>query len=90
MNSYEFTEEFKTELSEQNETLAKEFIQLGGVPALSQEITVFGQTYEGFEVIDKLTALETTMTEDGQKIPVEDIMIESIEIGTYNKAEADK
>ena len=35
-------------------------------------------------VIDKLTSLEITDSEDGTKIPVEDIMIETIEIGTYS------
>lgn len=91
LNSSEFTDELKTQLRETNEddtTLADAFIELGGVPALSQKVTVFGQTYEGFDVIEKLTSLETTTTDDGLKIPVEDIMIKTIEIGEYSEATA--
>lgn len=86
LNSSEFTDELKEQLleSDENTTLAEEFIELGGVPALSQEITVFGQTYEGYDIIEKLTSLEVEKTEDGLNIPVEDIMIETIEISTYS------
>lgn len=86
LNSVEFTEDLKKELleSDKNTTLAEAFIEYGGCPSLSQKITIFGQTYEGFDVIDKLTSLEITDSEDGTKIPVEDIMIETIEIGTYS------
>ena len=87
LNSVDFTEDFKNELleSDSNTVIAEAFIELGGVPALSQEITVFGQTYEGFDVIDKLTHLEYERDEEEEiKIPVEDIMIETIEIETYS------
>ena len=84
VNSSEFTDELKEQLAEQNQTLADEFIELGGIPAIAQKITVFGQTYEGFDVIDKLTSLEVDKTEDGLNIPIEDIMIETIEISTYS------
>ncbi len=93
LNSSEFTDELKKqliELSEDDTTLADAFIELGGVPALSQEVTVFGQTYEGFDVIDKLTSLETITSNDGLKNPVEDIMIEKIEIGTYSNTTTTK
>lgn len=91
LNSVEFTDDLKKELleSDENTTLAEAFIENGGVPNLSQQITVFGQTYEGFDVIDKLTSLEITDGEDGAKIPVDDVMIETIEIGTYSE-EKDK
>ncbi|MGN1480993.1 peptidylprolyl isomerase [Porcipelethomonas sp.] len=87
LNSIDFTDDFKKELreSDSNTLVADAFIELGGVPALSQEITVFGQTYEGFDVIDKLTSLKYEKDEEEDiKIPVEDIMIETIEIGTYS------
>lgn len=87
LNSSEFTDELKEQLlaSDENTVIADEFIKLGGVPALSQEVTVFGQTYEGFDVIDKLTSLEVTIMEDGLKSPQEDIKIETIEIGKYGE-----
>lgn len=88
LNSVEFTDEFKEELLETNKddtTIADAFIELGGVPNLSQQITVFGQTYEGFDVIEELTSLEVEEDSDETKIPVEDIMIETIDISTYGE-----
>lgn len=88
LNSVEFTDELKQELINTNKedtTVADTFIELGGVPNLSQRITVFGQTFEGFDVIDKLTALEVKEDEEETKIPVEDIKIKTIEISTYGK-----
>lgn len=88
LNSVEFTEDFKKELLETNKddtTVADAFIELGGVPNLSQQITVFGQTYEGFDVIDKLTDLEVEEDEEEVKIPVDDVMIKTIEISTYGE-----
>lgn len=88
LNSVDFTEDFKKELLETNKddtTVADAFIELGGVPNLSQQITVFGQTYEGFDVIEKLTDLEVEEDEEEIKIPVEDIMIKTIEISTYGE-----
>ena len=85
-----FSEEDKQTLKETNESVAEVFIEKGGVPNISQKITVFGQTYEGFDVIDKLTDLEVEIsTEDEErKIPVEDIMIKTIEIETYSQKES--
>lgn len=93
LNSVEFTDEFKQELLDTNKddtTVADAFIELGGVPNLSQRITVFGQTYEGFEVIDKLTDLEVEEDSEETKIPVEDIKIETIEISTYGEQNVEK
>ena len=64
--------------------LAQAFIDLGGIPNFSQQMTVIGQTYEGTEVIEKLSQLETE--ENGiYKIPKEDIMINSVKISKYTK-----
>lgn len=85
INSTDFTEDFKKSLleSDENTTIAEKFIEKGGIPALSQKITVFGQAYDGFDVIDKLTSLETRINEEELKIPVDDVMINKIEIGVY-------
>lgn len=92
LNSIEFTEEIKAELYASNEdtTIADAYIELGGVPALAQKITVFGQTYDGFDVIDKITSAATLTDDDEAHIPVEDIMIETIEIGTYGGEDVSK
>ena len=68
-----------------NEVKYDEFIKLGGVPALSQKITVFGQTYEGFDVIDKIVNVEVRIDDEELKVPVDDIMIKSVEIGVYGE-----
>ena len=86
LGSVDFTEDFKKELLDAGEdkTLANKFIELGGVPALSRRITVFGQIYDGEDVAQKLMQLETRDTEDGLKIPLENVKIKTVEIGTYS------
>lgn len=55
----------------------------GGTPSLDGGYTVFGQTVEGFEVLDKISSVETVMGPDGQmSSPVEDIIISSVTIHT--------
>jgi peptidyl-prolyl cis-trans isomerase B (cyclophilin B) len=90
LNSIEITDDIQEELIESNEAIAQVFIDQGGVPNLSQQITIFGQTYEGFDVIDALTSLEVDVdSEDSDiKVPKDDIMIETIEIGTYSSEES--
>lgn len=56
-----------------------EYINNGGYPSLDMGYTIFGQTYEGMDVVDAIAAVET----DSNDKPVEDVIIESIEIGTY-------
>lgn len=93
LNSVEFTDEFKQELLDTNKedtTVADAFIERGGVPNLSQKITVFGQTFEGFDVIDELTDLDVEEDEEETKVPVEDIMIETVEISTYGEQNVEK
>ena len=90
LNTMTFSEEDKQTLKETNESVAEVFIEKGGVPNISQKITVFGQAYEGFDVIDKLTDLEVEVSEEDEerKIPVEDITIETIEIETYSQKDS--
>lgn len=88
VNTIDFTEEVKQEILEvsENQDLANAFIEKGGVPNFSQQITVIGQTYKGFDVVEKLANLEAN--EMGvYKVPVEDVMINSITISTYSAEE---
>lgn len=88
LNTVEFTDEYKEELrnsNQGNETVVDAFIEMGGVPNLSQRITIFGQTFEGFDVIDKLTDLEVKEDEEQTKVPVEEVKIKTIEISTYGE-----
>jgi len=57
----------------------EEYLKNGGAPHLDSGYTIFGQVYEGMEVVDSIAAVET----DGNDKPKEDIIIENIEVGTY-------
>lgn len=57
----------------------KEFIKNGGSPWLTGGYTVFGQVYEGMEVVDEIAKTET----DGSDKPTKDVVIESIEVTEY-------
>ena len=88
INTVELTDEEKTELTENSavEGLGQAFAELGGIPNFSQQMTVIGQTYEGLDVIEALASLETS--DNGiYKIPVDDIMINSVVISTYSSGE---
>ncbi len=66
------------------EKVIDEYIENGGTPSLDLQYTVFGQVYEGMEVVDAIAAVEKTTGGDGaESKPVEDIIIESVEVGTY-------
>lgn len=55
----------------------------GGVPFLDGGYTVFGQTVDGFDVIDKISAVEVAVNAGGEESqPVEDIIIETVVIMT--------
>lgn len=57
--------------------LLEQYKNYGGYLSLYQQYTVFGQVYEGMEIVDKIASVET---DEGDK-PVEDVVIESIEVG---------
>lgn len=53
----------------------------GGVPFLDGGYTVFGQTVEGFDVLDKISSVETVEGSDGaMSKPKTDIIISSVKI----------
>lgn len=59
---------------------------LGGTPFLDFGYTVFGQVFEGMEVVDSIAAVETKESSNGEKsVPVSDVIIEKAEIAIYNK-----
>ena len=60
---------FPTEITEA-------YKELGGTPWLDFRHTVFGQVFEGMEVVDKIAETEV----DGGDKPVNDVVIEAIEI----------
>ena len=52
------------------------YAELGGTPWLDFRHTVFGQVYEGMDIVDKIAEVKT----GGADKPVEDVIIESIEV----------
>ena len=81
-------EELKS-VAENADEVNNAFLERGGIPNYSQQMTVFAQTYgeESFAVIDKITeaATQAASEEGGYTPPVEDIQITSVTIGTYGE-----
>ena len=63
------------------EGLIEEYREYGGYLSLYLQYTVFGQVFEGIEVVDKVAAVE----KDCNDKPLKDVIIESIEVTTYKK-----
>lgn len=59
--------------------LLEQYKKYGGYLSLYQQYTVFGQVYEGMEIVDRIAATET----DERDKPVEDVVIESIEVKDF-------
>ena len=65
------------------DAVKKTYEEKGGKPEIDGCYTVFGQTVEGFDVIDKITAVEKEANSQGVvSKPVKDIIIDKIEIFT--------
>ncbi len=89
-NTIEFDADAEKELasvSEQAKEISDAFLERGGIPNYSQQMTIFAQAYgdESFETIEKISnaALKTATSEGGFTAPQEDILITGIEFGSY-------
>lgn len=70
-------------INDRTDEMTERYKEKGGYPFLDGGYTVFGQVVEGFDVIDKVSAVEVKENSNGEKsVPVEDIFIESVTIGT--------
>ena len=56
-----------------------EYTNNGGYPSLDMGYTVFGQVYEGMDVVDAIAEVKT----DSNDKPLEDVVITGIDVGTY-------
>ena len=62
-----------------NEEILKTYEELGGTPHLDGRHTVFGQVYEGLDIVDKIAATEV----DQNDKPIENVEILNIEVKTF-------
>ena len=67
----------RLKLANAPESILKAYKEYGGYPSLFLQYTVFGQVYEGIEVVDKIAAVETNESNDKPKT---DVVIEKIEV----------
>lgn len=85
-NTIEFDDEIRQQMEDMKSKLndvAEEFLEQGGIPNYSQQRTIFAQAYgeESFKVIDAITDIQLKGADS--KSPKESILIESIELGTW-------
>lgn len=59
--------------------VADALIEHGGIPNYAQQLTIFGQLLDGFDVLDTITDAKVT-GEAGRQKPAEEILITGIEI----------
>ncbi len=59
-------------------SVAAKYAEVGGTPSLDGSYTVFGQTVEGFDVIDAISSVETNEND----APLKEILISSVTIHT--------
>ena len=69
-----------------DDTIKAKYKEVGGTPSLDGNYTVFGQTIDGFDVLDKISAVEVEENEsmNGEmSAPKTDVIIETVTIKEY-------
>lgn len=67
-----------------SDEVAEKYNTIGGYPLWDGGYTVFGQVFEGLDVLDMISGAEVTTDKNGEKyMPVTDIIISSVNIIEY-------
>lgn len=74
-----FKDATRVSLDAYDDSVIDNYLKTGGCMFLSGGYTVFGQVFDGIDVVDKIAATAT----DGADKPLEDVIIESIDISEY-------
>ena len=70
--------------SKATEDVSAKYATTGGYPFWDGNYTIFGQVYEGLDIVDKISSVKLTTCNTGEvSLPVEDIIIESVKITEY-------
>ncbi len=71
-------------LKERTDEMTEKYKEVGGTPFLDGGYTVFGQTIDGFDVIDAISEVDVELQKSGneESHPVQKIVISSVEIKT--------
>ncbi|MDE7361387.1 MAG: peptidylprolyl isomerase [Oscillospiraceae bacterium] len=68
-------------ISKATDEVKEKYATIGGFPLWDGGYTVFGQVYEGFDVLNAITGAEVVTNSNGQKVkPKDDIIIESVKV----------
>lgn len=74
--------EKRTEVEKANlSNLFDKFIEVGGVFGMSGSVTVFGQTYEGLDVVEKLCNIQS---DENTYRAVDTVLVKSVTISEYH------
>ncbi|NLL73805.1 MAG: peptidylprolyl isomerase [Clostridiales bacterium] len=64
-----------------DEKAVKNYGEIGGTPWLFKSHTVFGQVYDGYDVLDAVAAVDKI--DEGESLPAEPVIIETINVFEY-------
>lgn len=83
-----YSDEYLTQLGmyygmEFDDKAKDNYAKIGGTPWLFERHTVFGQVYEGYDVLDAVARVEKADEQAG--IPVNEVIIDTIRIFEYDK-----
>ena len=66
------------------EARKKAYVEHGGCPWLDGGYTIFGQVYDGLDVVFKIQRVETSQAEGSKDKPLTDVVMESVTVAEYN------